>query len=85
MPRELKSERVFFRGEIEDPQNVDHSKDEPAGCNSIKRGKVGEYGLINADDSKDNGNGAKCDDLEVMHCYGVRRKGVNDADDEEKL
>jgi hypothetical protein len=46
---------------------------------------LGEYRIIDADDGKDNGNGAKGDDLETMHCYGVRRKGVNDADDEEKL
>ncbi len=81
----IECERVFFRGEIENPQNVDHCEDEPAGCDSIERSNACEYGLIDADDGKDNGNGAKCYDLETMHCYGVGCKGVNDAEDKEKL
>jgi hypothetical protein len=59
------SARVFFRGEIESPQNVDHCEDEPAGCNSIERSNVCEYGFINTNDGKDNGNGAKCYDSET--------------------
>ena len=79
MPRgfeKVEREGVFFRGEIEDPQDVDHGEDEPAGCDSIERGKAGKYGLIDTDDDKDKGNGAKCDNLEAMHRYGVRRIGV---------
>ena len=60
---------IFFRGEIEDPQDVNHSEDEPAGCNCIERGKALEYGLIDADDGKDDGNGTKGHDLETMHRY----------------
>ena len=81
----VERERIFLRCEIEDPQDVDHSKDEPAGGECIERGKVRKYGLIDADDGKDNGNGTKGHDLETMHRYGVGCKGVDDADDEEKL
>ena len=36
----VEREGIFFRGEIEDPQDVNHCEDEPAGCNCIERGKV---------------------------------------------
>ena len=36
----VEGERIFFRGEIEDPQDVNYSEDEPAGCECIERGKV---------------------------------------------
>ncbi len=44
-----------------------------------------KYGLIDADDGKDNRNRAKYYNLETMHRYGVRWKHVDDAEDKEKL
>jgi len=53
---QVEGEGVFFRGEIEDPQNVDYGEDEPAGCDGVERGDVLEYGLVDADDSEDDGD-----------------------------
>jgi len=51
----------------------------------IERSNVCKYGLIDADDGKDNGNRAKYYNLETMHHYGVGWKHVDDAEDKEKL
>ena len=82
---DVKHKGILLRGEVEDPEDIDHSEDEPAGGHGVQRGDTSEYALLHAEDGEDNRYGAEGCDLEAVHGDGVSREGVEDAEDEEEL
>lgn len=65
----MEGERVLFRGEVEDPEDVDDGEDEPAGAHSFQGARVGEDALVSANDGEDEGNGAEDGYLVPVHAY----------------
>ena len=82
---DVEHERVVLGREVEHPEDVDHSEDEPACRHRIERRKARENALVDTKDGEDDCNRTECRDLESVHGYRVCRESMEDAEDEEQL
>lgn len=81
----VENERVVLRSEVENPQDVDDSKDKPASRHGVQCAIGGIYSFLDALDGIDNGYSAEDRNLKAMHGDRVAREGVQYAKDEEEL
>ncbi len=79
---DVEHERIFFRGEIEDPEDVDESEDEPSSRHGIQSGLGGsKNALVDANNGVDHGSNTEHSYLEAVHGDRVAGEGIEDAND----